>query len=88
MDRCFVTGLKQDEAVGRNIIRAIADLAANLGVACLAEGIETEAELRAVQAAGIRYVQGYYYGRPMAAEEIAARLAAEEISAAPEAAAS
>lgn len=78
MDRCFVTGLKEDEAVSRNIIRAIADLAANLGVPCLAEGIETEAELRAVQAAGIRYVQGYYYGRPMTAGEVAGRLAAKE----------
>ncbi len=77
MDRCFVTGLKEDEAVGRNIIRAIADLAANLGVACLAEGVETEAELRAVQAAGIRYVQGYYYGRPMTADDVTDRLAAQ-----------
>lgn len=78
MDRCFVTGLKEDEAVGRNIIRAIADLSANLGVACLAEGVETEAELRAVQAAGIRYVQGYYYGRPMAADDVTDRLAAQD----------
>lgn len=88
MDRCFISGLKEDEAVGRNIIRAIADLSANLGVSCLAEGIETEAELRVVQAAGIRYVQGYYCGRPMAADEIAACLAREQNSAAPEAAAS
>ncbi|WP_113439452.1 EAL domain-containing protein [Rhizobium cremeum] len=78
MDRCFVAGLKEDEAVSRNIIRAIADLAANLGVECLAEGVETEAELRAVQAAGIRYVQGYFYGRPMAQADIAERLAAQQ----------
>lgn len=69
-DRSFITRLHDDEAVGRNIIRAIADLSANLGVECLAEGVETEDELQVVRASGIRFVQGYYFARPLAAQDL------------------
>ncbi|NML76890.1 EAL domain-containing protein [Rhizobium sp. S-51] len=75
-DRCFVTRLAEDNVVGLNILRAIAELCANLGVECLAEGIETEEELRSVQSAGIRFVQGYLHGRPMGAAEAAELIAA------------
>jgi len=76
-DRSFVTRLHEDEAIGRNIVRAIAELCANLGVECLAEGIETEDELRAVRETGVRYIQGYYFGRPMQAFEVEAHLSGQ-----------
>ena len=37
-----------------------------------AEGVETQAELDLVRALGCRKVQGYHFGRPMAAEDTAA----------------
>lgn len=74
-DRCFVTRLAEDDAIGHTILRAIADLSANIGVECLAEGVETEEELRTVRSAGIRYVQGYLFGKPMSAAEASERLA-------------
>lgn len=76
-DRSFVTRLAEDDVVGHKILRAIADLCANLGLDCLAEGVETEEELRILQAAGIRYFQGYLFGRPMSAADAAERLAGE-----------
>jgi len=76
-DRSFVTRRKEDAQLSGNIFRAIADLCANLGVECLAEGVETEDELQTVRAAGIRYIQGYYFGRPMPVADIAAYLANE-----------
>lgn len=76
-DRSFVTRLAEDDVVGHNILRAIADLCANLGLECLSEGVETEDERRVVQSAGIRYVQGYLCGKPMCAVEAAGRLARE-----------
>jgi predicted signal transduction protein with EAL and GGDEF domain len=78
MDRNFVTRLSEEEKVSRDIIRAIADLCANLGVECLAEGVETEAELMAVRQAGVRYVQGYYFGRPKSAADALLYLEAED----------
>jgi len=37
-----------------------------LGVATLAEGVETELEFKILQELGIQYFQGYYFGRPSA----------------------
>ena len=74
-DRCFLTRLTEDDAVGHTLLRAIADLSANLGLECVAEGVETQDELRTVQSAGIRYVQGYLFGKPMSASEAAERIA-------------
>ncbi|SSC69693.1 unnamed protein product [Ciceribacter sp. T2.26MG-112.2] len=76
-DRCFLTRLAEDDAVGRTLLRAIADLSANLGLECLAEGVETQEELRTVQSAGIRYVQGYLFGKPMGIVEAGERIAGQ-----------
>ena len=38
-----------------------------LGITCIAEGIETGAELREVKALGIRLCQGYFLARPATA---------------------
>lgn len=46
------------------IVAGIVGIASKLDVIVLAEGIETEAELRCVKAAGIKLVQGYFFGRP------------------------
>ena len=48
----------------RVIIDGIARMCRELGITVIAEGIETEAEYRALRALGIRYVQGYLLARP------------------------
>lgn len=75
-DRCFVTQLADDSASGFGVLLAIAELCANLGLECLAEGVETEEEMRLVRQAGVRFVQGYLYGRPMNAAAAAVHAAA------------
>ena len=35
-------------------------------VSCIAEGVSTPAELRAVKEAGVACAQGWYFGRPVA----------------------
>lgn len=76
-DRSFVLRLQDEAEIGRGILKTIADLCANLGVECLAEGVETERDLRLVEEAGVKRIQGYYFGRPMRAAEIPAYLKAE-----------
>jgi len=46
------------------IVSALAAIARELDITLLAEGVETEAELTALRAAGIRLFQGYYFARP------------------------
>ena len=48
----------------RVIVDGIARMCRELGITVIAEGIETEAEYRALRALGIRYVQGYLLARP------------------------
>jgi EAL domain-containing protein (putative c-di-GMP-specific phosphodiesterase class I) len=48
----------------RSMLRIGADIGRVLSVGVLAEGVETEADFAAVKAAGVRLVQGYYFGRP------------------------
>lgn len=48
----------------RVIVEGIAGMAASLGVAVIAEGIETAGELDVVRALGIPYAQGYFLGKP------------------------
>lgn len=48
----------------RTIVESIVRMCEELGLTVIAEGIETAAELDAMAAMGIRYVQGYFFARP------------------------
>ena len=63
LDMELIRGISTSPARGA-IVRGIVGIAAELGVLVLAEGVETEAELLSVRAAGIRLVQGYFFARP------------------------
>ena len=49
---------------GREMLRAIINYGTALSVDVIAEGIETVAQLQAVQVLGCRYAQGFLLGRP------------------------
>ncbi|ADW67563.1 diguanylate phosphodiesterase [Granulicella tundricola MP5ACTX9] len=46
------------------IVRSTVELCRALGVTCIAEGVETLEELRALRSCGIRLMQGYLLARP------------------------
>ncbi|MGN6570454.1 MAG: putative bifunctional diguanylate cyclase/phosphodiesterase [Pseudolabrys sp.] len=50
------------------VVRAAIHLADELGIECMAEGVETASQLDFLVAAGCGFGQGYYFGRPMSAE--------------------
>lgn len=49
----------------RLIVEGVARMAAALGIAVIAEGIETDAEYATLRRLGIRYMQGYLIARPL-----------------------
>ncbi len=51
--------------VNRQVIRAILDMAKGVGATVIAEGIESADEATALQELGVRYGQGYHFGRPL-----------------------
>ena len=73
VDRSFVDGLANDpEDIA--IVGAIISLAHSLGIAVIAEGVETEAQLEALQAMGCELAQGFMFSRAVPAEEVARTL--------------
>jgi diguanylate cyclase (GGDEF)-like protein len=69
VDQSFIRSLPTDEGT-RAIVASIAKLAHTLGVATTAEGVETEEQLHHVRTNGIGLVQGFFFGKPIAATEI------------------
>ena len=69
VDRSFVAGLPH-ERVERAIVSAVAGLASDLDLVCVAEGIETPEQAGHLAALGVRG-QGYLLGRPAAAQHCA-----------------
>lgn len=63
IDRHFVDGCAADP-MRRAVLESISDLASRLGARAVAEGIENEEDLAAVNAAGITLHQGYLLCRP------------------------
>lgn len=63
LDRELVKGVDVDP-VRRALASALLSFGAETGASVIAEGVETAAELKVLRQAGVRYVQGYYFGRP------------------------
>lgn len=63
LDMALIRGI--DASVSRQaIVAGVVRIAEELGVGCIAEGIETADELRTLKAIGIRLCQGYLLAKP------------------------
>jgi diguanylate cyclase (GGDEF)-like protein len=69
MDRCFL-GSGPAGAQATQIITAIVALAHRLGMQVVAEGVETAAQLQALEKIGCDRIQGFYHARPMPAAAV------------------
>ena len=69
IDKSFVESLSSDQR-SLGIVSAIAGLGQTFGLDTVAEGVETDTEYQIVAKEGCTEVQGFFYARPMAAEEI------------------
>lgn len=63
IDRSFVQQLCSQR--GEYLVRAIANLAQNLGIDVIAEGVETEEQANKLQELGCHRGQGYFFARPI-----------------------
>ncbi len=63
LDRSLVSGIDADDERAA-LVGALAGYAKQVGSLLVAEGVETDAELRAVRRLGVPLVQGFYLGRP------------------------
>ncbi len=75
IDRSFVNDITEDPS-DLAISKVIIDLARNLGLRAIAEGVETVEQLRLLRENGCDEIQGYYFSRPVPAEDFEAMLRA------------
>lgn len=73
----FFDGIKIDMSFlshfddrAKSIIRSVVNLAKQIGVQTLAEGVETEEQVEFLRQIGCEKIQGFYYGRPMPLQEM------------------
>jgi diguanylate cyclase (GGDEF)-like protein len=70
IDRSFIKDIGEKSDCSA-IVKAVAGLGAALGMTTTAEGVETVEQLRQIRAHGCTEVQGYYFGRPCPAKDLA-----------------
>ena len=71
IDKSFVDSILEDEKAA-NMIRSIIAIAQSHNMELVAEGVEEEAQARALTEMGCRRFQGYYFSRPQALESFRA----------------
>jgi EAL domain-containing protein (putative c-di-GMP-specific phosphodiesterase class I) len=69
IDQSFVQGIGGADGDLR-IVSAVVDLARNLGLRSIAEGVETGAQLDRLRKLGCDQAQGYFFDRPLPAGEL------------------
>jgi EAL domain-containing protein (putative c-di-GMP-specific phosphodiesterase class I) len=70
IDQSFISGIGQNGSSDNEIIKAIINLAHSLDMKVLAEGVETEAQLKFLKQEGCDLAQGYLFCRPNEADKI------------------
>ena len=73
IDRSFIrdVAVSPDDAA---ITRAIISMARSLHLKVIAEGVETEAQMSFLRAQQCDEIQGYYFSKPLAADQVAGKL--------------
>lgn len=64
VDQSFVKDLAGD-AYSQSFIKMVAELAQTIGVSICVEGIETPEQFKVLQGMKVKYIQGYYFDRPL-----------------------
>jgi diguanylate cyclase (GGDEF)-like protein len=73
VDRAFIKDLPESEKDAA-ICNAVLDLAKHLDLSVVAEGVETEEQMRYLDQRGCQFIQGYLTGKPMPAHVAMAAL--------------
>lgn len=68
IDRCFIIDIGKDE-YSEAFVKMVSELAETIGVRICVEGVEETEQVEKLRSMKVQYIQGYYYGKPMRAED-------------------
>ncbi len=75
VDKCFLpTEEDKDNSPENVMFKSVVNLAKDLGLECVVEGVETEAQLQALKDNNCDQAQGFFFDRPMPVEKFEERL--------------
>jgi EAL domain-containing protein (putative c-di-GMP-specific phosphodiesterase class I) len=79
MDRAFIRDVEHSEKDVR-LVELVLNIAKNLKVPVIAEGVETEEQLQLLKGLGCDVIQGFYFSRPLPADQFEEQIIQNEIS--------
>ena len=65
LDAQFLSLNSEDHQKGAQIVETVINMTKSLGIPVIVEGVEKEEHVRFLENLGCRYIQGYYFYRPM-----------------------
>ena len=68
IDMSFIRKIGENPKT-KSIVHSIIGMAHEIGIKTVAEGVETEEQVRFLRQSGCDYIQGYYYSKPLPEEE-------------------
>lgn len=71
LDISLIEAIRMGDRASRAAVRGLVSMTEELGIQCCAVGVEVEPDARACQELGVRFMQGYWVGRPHDAKAIA-----------------
>lgn len=80
IDKSFVS--QKDKSHNKTLLKSMINMAHDLGLDVVAEGIETIEEARALQSLACEFGQGFYFGHPMSAMDASALITRQQKQAA------
>ncbi|MBR3346126.1 MAG: EAL domain-containing protein [Solobacterium sp.] len=74
LDAYFLRMNKTNERKGMHIIESVINMAKTMAMPVIVEGVETKEQCDYLMGLGIRYIQGFYFHKPMCTEDFEALL--------------
>ena len=77
LDAYFLRMEKNNERKGMHIIESVVNMAKTMSMPIIVEGVETKEQCEYLMSLGIRYIQGYYFYKPMSTADFEALITQE-----------